>query len=62
MGRVNSYKRLKAAAGFGYDSVDGTYLGYGPLVNGPKLLDWLIRLPGEPFEAFQEHRFVAEPA
>lgn len=61
MGRVNSYKRLKVAAAFGYDSVDGTYLGFGPRVNGPKLLDWLDRLSAETFEAHQEHRFTAEP-
>lgn len=41
MGRVNSLKRIKAAQSMGCDSVDGTYLKYGPDVNTPKLLHWL---------------------
>lgn len=57
MGRVNSYRRLRAAASTGFDSVDGTYLAYGPQVNGPRLMDWLDRLPQERFPADQQHRF-----
>lgn len=41
MGRVNSRKRLRIAESFGCDSVDGTYLTYGPIKNLPKLLSWL---------------------
>lgn len=44
LGRVNSRKRLrfaKAIGNGGYDSVDGTYLTFGPRVNLPKLLRWL---------------------
>jgi len=40
MGRVNSERRYRYAHETGCDSVDGTYLTYGPLVNLPKLLAW----------------------
>lgn len=41
MGRVNSRKRLTRARTFGCDSVDGTYLRWGPDKNLPLLLGWL---------------------
>jgi hypothetical protein len=41
MGRVNSDRRLRIAEGMGCDSVDGTYLTYGPNINLPKLIGWL---------------------
>lgn len=41
MGRVNSLRRLRYAHAIGCDSVDGTYLAYGPDRNLPILLDWL---------------------
>ncbi len=41
MGRVNSKLRLTAARSMGCDSVDGTYLTYGPDVNLKRLLSWL---------------------
>lgn len=41
MGRVNSGQRFRAAALAGYDSVDGTYLAFGPEVLKPKLFSWL---------------------
>lgn len=44
MGRVNSLRRLRYAAAIGCDSVDGTYLAYGPVVNLPNLRGWLRRL------------------
>lgn len=44
MGRVNSYKRARYAASIGCDSVDGTYLTYGPKVNLPRLLSWMERI------------------
>jgi len=47
MGRVNSYKRLKLANDWGCDTVDGTYLAFGPEVNLPKLLRWFSRLKQE---------------
>lgn len=47
MGRVNSLRRLKLAATDGYDSVDGTYLAFGPDTNLPKLLRFL-RWANEP--------------
>lgn len=40
MGRVNSEKRFRYAASIGCDSVDGTYLTYGPNVNLPNVLKW----------------------
>jgi hypothetical protein len=47
MGRVNSLRRLRYAASLGCDSVDGTFLAYGPDRNLPALLRWL-RLADEP--------------
>lgn len=41
MGRVNSGGRLQRAADSGCDSVDGTYLAFGPDTNLPKVLRWL---------------------
>lgn len=41
MGRVNSRKRLWTARSFGCDSVDGTYLAFGPDINLGRLLGWL---------------------
>jgi hypothetical protein len=43
-GRVNSYRRLELAASFGCQSVDGTYIAYGPRVNLPRLQGWLERV------------------
>lgn len=40
MGRVNSARRYRYAEHIGCDSVDGTYLVFGPDVNLPKLLNW----------------------
>jgi hypothetical protein len=44
MGRVNSLRRLRYAASIGAQSVDGTYLAYGPQRNLPTLLRWLEQL------------------
>lgn len=41
MGRVNSLRRLRIAAQWECDSVDGTYLAFGPDQNLPRLLNWL---------------------
>lgn len=43
MGRVNSYKRFMIAALMGCDSVDGTFLAFGPTVNLVKLESWVVR-------------------
>jgi len=40
MGRVNSKIRYDYARSIGCDSVDGTYLTFGPHKNLPKLLSW----------------------
>lgn len=44
MGRVNTLRRLEAAKQMGCDSVDGTFLAFGPNVNLPKLLRWLDKV------------------
>lgn len=44
MGRVNSRERIQYAAAIGCDSVDGTYLAFGPNVNLPTVLSWLREL------------------
>jgi hypothetical protein len=41
MGRVNSGRRMRYARYIGCDSVDGTYLTFGPDTNLPTLLAWL---------------------
>jgi hypothetical protein len=41
MGRVNSRRRIEVAIRMGCDSVDGTFLTYGPDVNLPRLLRYL---------------------
>lgn len=48
MGRVNSWRRLKAAAVSGYDSADGTYLKFGPDVLMPQVQAWVQTLRREP--------------
>jgi hypothetical protein len=48
MGRVNSWRRLKAAAVSGYDSADGTYLKFGPDVLWPRLSAWMETLQRSP--------------
>jgi hypothetical protein len=40
MGRVNSGKRFRYAESIGCDTVDGTYLTFGPVVNLPRLMKW----------------------
>jgi len=47
MGRVNSLRRLRAAASIGCDSVDGTFLRFAPDVNIPRLLAWLTQLDSQ---------------
>ena len=47
MGRVNSERRYRYAAGIGCDSADGTYLTYGPDTNLPNLLAW-VRTADQP--------------
>ena len=44
VGRVNSWRRLSRLAAWDVDSVDGTYLRFGPTVNGRTLHQWLDRL------------------
>lgn len=44
MGRVNSFRRIRLAKEIGCDSVDGTYLAFGPDKNWPKLVRWMERV------------------
>lgn len=48
MGRVNSWRRLKAAAVSGYDSADGTFLAFGPEALLPRMRQWIETLRREP--------------
>jgi hypothetical protein len=48
MGRVNSFRRLQASVDFGCQSVDGTFLAFGPEKNLPKVLRWLDMLERNP--------------
>lgn len=41
MGRVNSYRRFRAAETMGCDSVDGTFLAFAPDQNWLRLRHWL---------------------
>jgi hypothetical protein len=44
MGRVNSRRRWSYAEHIGCDSVDGTYIAFGPDVNLPVVLSWAGQL------------------
>lgn len=48
MGRVNSYRRFRYAEAIGCDSVDGTFLIFGPETNLPRLQRWIDRCDDEP--------------
>lgn len=48
MGRVNSLRRLRVAASWGVDSVDGTFLSFGPDKNLPLLIRYLRIVRSEP--------------
>jgi hypothetical protein len=48
MGRVNSLKRFRYADSIGCDSVDGTFLVFGPEKNLPRLLSWVTELDERP--------------
>ena len=41
MGRVNSLRRYRYAVSIGCDSVDGTFLTFGPDANWPRLRSWI---------------------
>jgi hypothetical protein len=48
MGRVNSADRYKAAMAAGYDSADGTFVGFGPDLNLPRVQSWLDQVKSQP--------------
>lgn len=43
-GRVNSEARLMASKAMGFDSADGTYIAFGPDINGPRVAKWAARV------------------
>jgi len=53
MGRVNSLRRMQTAQMWGCDSVDGTYLAFGPDVNTPKLVKMMQQVNSEPVFAIE---------
>lgn len=53
MGRCNSLERMERARSMGCNSVDGTYVAFGPNINGPRVCKWLVVLDAnEPFPMF----------
>lgn len=48
MGRVNSLRRLQIAQSWGCNSVDGTYLAFGPDVNSIRLIEMMRRIASQP--------------
>jgi hypothetical protein len=48
MGRVNSLQRFRYAEAIGCDSVDGTFLTFGPKKNLPRLMHWIDDLANRP--------------
>lgn len=48
MGRVNSLRRYRYAEAIGCDSVDGTFLTFGPEINLPRLMRWVDELHNVP--------------
>ena len=48
MGRVNSLRRLRAAATAGYDSADGTHMAFRPTKYAMEVISWCVRLEAEP--------------
>lgn len=48
MGRVNSYKRIRYAEDIGCDSADGTFVGFAPDQNVPRMLGWMDKLVTAP--------------
>lgn len=55
MGRVNSERRYRYAHSIGCDSVDGTFLTFGPSVLLPRLLGWSrVEDQGQLFDVMRE--------
>lgn len=48
MGRVNSERRMRYASSIGCDSVDGTYITFGPDQKLPDILAWLRGVNEQP--------------
>lgn len=54
MGRVNSMRRLRAAASIGCDSADGTFLKFAPNINWTRLMRWIDVIDENP-ELWRPH-------
>jgi hypothetical protein len=48
MGRVNSLERLRAAAGIGCDTADGTFLKFAPTENWDRMMVWFDAMETQP--------------
>lgn len=48
MGRVNSLRRMRIADDMGCDSVDGTFIAFGPDVNTARLASWFQAINHQP--------------
>lgn len=48
VGRVNSLRRLRTCAMHGVNSVDGTYIAFGPDINTARLLGWFDTMERQP--------------
>ena len=48
VGRVNSYRRIKAISVLGADSCDGTFLAFAPDKNLPIVIQWLRKIKEQP--------------
>jgi hypothetical protein len=49
-GRVNSLRRLILMQKFGCDSVDGTFVAFGPDKNFPIVVDWIKTVNSQPMQ------------
>jgi hypothetical protein len=55
VGRVNSCRRMTWCSELGVDSADGTFVGFSPTENGPRMVAWLDKLSPRtptPFESY----------
>lgn len=58
MGRVNSLRRLRIAKSWGCNSVDGTYLAFGPDINTPKLVKMMQTVNSEQMLSYAEEKGI----
>ena len=61
MGRVNSLDRLMRARAMGVQSVDGTFIKFGPNINAPKMSHYLQVLAATPTLPFDRWETPSHP-